>query len=222
LGRNEYGEFELVLGNRQLVSVFLIVVILLGVFFSMGYIVGRNSSPTDVAKNATPGKPIVVPKASEQDGSATPAADENKAGSDDSKVSPAAGATPIPIPPPASVQEEKPKPSPAPAPNESAEKEKTAAPAKPKPAEKPSETPRAAISEPAPGQYWQVLAGERPDAELIAEALTKKGMKALLAPAPKEGYYRVLVGPFASPANMAEMRTSLESAGFKNPIVRKY
>ena len=104
MGRNEYGEFELVLGNRQLVSVFLIVVILLGVFFSMGYIVGRNSSPTDVAKNATPGNPIVVPKATEQDGSAAPAAaDESKAASDDSKPTPAAGTTPIPIPPPAAV-----------------------------------------------------------------------------------------------------------------------
>ena len=47
MARNDEGEFELVLGNRQLISVFLIVVILLGVFFSMGYIVGRNSSPTE-------------------------------------------------------------------------------------------------------------------------------------------------------------------------------
>ena len=43
--KNEDGEFELILGNRQLMSVFFIVVILLGVFFAMGYIVGRNSSP---------------------------------------------------------------------------------------------------------------------------------------------------------------------------------
>ncbi|MEO8050133.1 MAG: SPOR domain-containing protein [Acidobacteriota bacterium] len=42
--KNEDGEFELILGNRQLLSVFFIVVILLGVFFTMGYIVGRNSS----------------------------------------------------------------------------------------------------------------------------------------------------------------------------------
>ena len=45
MAKNEDGEFELILGNRQLISVFLIVVILLGVFFSMGYIVGRNSAP---------------------------------------------------------------------------------------------------------------------------------------------------------------------------------
>src|ERR1700735_748091 len=34
LPKNDEGEFELVLGNRQLISVFLIVVVLLGMFFS--------------------------------------------------------------------------------------------------------------------------------------------------------------------------------------------
>ena len=41
---NEEGEFELVLGNKQLLSVFFLIVLLLGVFFSMGYIVGRNTA----------------------------------------------------------------------------------------------------------------------------------------------------------------------------------
>ena len=56
--KNEEGEFELVLGNKQLLSVFFIVVILLGVFFTMGYIVGRNTS--EVAMANAPDKPIVV------------------------------------------------------------------------------------------------------------------------------------------------------------------
>src|SRR5213083_1384878 len=43
--RNDEGDFELVLGNRQLLSGFFIVVILFAIFFSMGYIVGRHSSP---------------------------------------------------------------------------------------------------------------------------------------------------------------------------------
>ena len=51
--KNEDGEFELLLGNRQLMSVFFIVVILLGVFFAMGYIVGRNSSPVAVPEVAS-------------------------------------------------------------------------------------------------------------------------------------------------------------------------
>jgi hypothetical protein len=60
--RNEEGEFELILGNRQLMSVFFIVVILLGVFFAMGYIVGRNSSPVtgpDVATRRPESKALV-------------------------------------------------------------------------------------------------------------------------------------------------------------------
>ena len=42
--KNDDGEFELILGNRQLLSVFFIVVILLGVFFTdanNGIVVGR-------------------------------------------------------------------------------------------------------------------------------------------------------------------------------------
>ena len=53
--RNDEGEFELILGNKQLLSVFFIVIILLGVFFTMGYIVGRNSGPPDTAKRTPTG-----------------------------------------------------------------------------------------------------------------------------------------------------------------------
>jgi DedD protein len=41
--KNEDGEVELILGNGQLLGVFFMVVVLLGVFFGMGYIMGRNS-----------------------------------------------------------------------------------------------------------------------------------------------------------------------------------
>lgn len=56
MGRSEDGEFELILGNKQLLSVFFIVVVLLGVFFTMGYIVGKNSVPPEIARR----EPIVV------------------------------------------------------------------------------------------------------------------------------------------------------------------
>jgi hypothetical protein len=55
LPKNEDGEFELILGNRQLLSVFFIVVILLGVFFTMGYIVGRNSGSVTAELTPVPG-----------------------------------------------------------------------------------------------------------------------------------------------------------------------
>jgi len=220
LERNEYGEIEFVLGSKQLLGIFVIIVILLGAFFSIGYIFGRNSTPAAVdARNTTPPKPIVVPKPTDQDTATsqppTPAVEENKEAANASKPAPT-----IPIPPPVSkpapvADESKPKPSPL------------AKDAPPKPAPKPAEkaadsSPRLAISEPPAGQYWQVMAAERADAELIAGELSKKGLKSLLAPAPKDGYYRVLVGPFENPARMAEIRTDLEKAGFKSPIVRKY
>jgi cell division protein FtsN len=51
---NEEGEFELVLGNKELLSVLFIVVVLLGIFFAMGYVVGRNSTPVDAARKSEP------------------------------------------------------------------------------------------------------------------------------------------------------------------------
>ena len=62
--KNEDGEFELVLGNKQLLSMFFVVVVLLGVFFVMGYIVGRNSAPLATAEPSqarkADTKPLVV------------------------------------------------------------------------------------------------------------------------------------------------------------------
>lgn len=58
----EQGEFELVLGNKQLFSVLFLVIILLGIFFAMGYLAGR-SGPTPAAKEtvsrSTPSPPQV-------------------------------------------------------------------------------------------------------------------------------------------------------------------
>jgi cell division septation protein DedD len=211
LARNDEGEFELVLGNRQLISVFLIVVILLGVFFSMGYIVGRNSSPSDAGRNSAVAKSVEPP--AETPTPATSAAPpqtsapvpETKTAAPERVTTHAeqpAAEVPPPKPAPASPAKEKRSPSPPPA---------------------PARSERASITgEPPAGDYWQVVATARPDAEIVAEALGKKGMHAIVAPAPKEGIFRVLVGPLKDSATQAQTRTDLEAAGFKNPIVRKY
>jgi len=210
LARTDEGEFELVLGNRQLISVFLIVVILLCVFFSMGYIVGRNSSAgsTTEARNGS-GKPIVVERPS-------PASPATSSPATNPAQEPAAA--PSEAKPPESTHPEQPAPAPAaaaPTPPKETKKE-----AKPTPAPPPE---RASVSgEPAAGSYWQVVATSRPDAEIIAEALSKKGFHSLVAPGPKDNLFRVLVGPLKDAATQAQTRTNLEAAGFKNPIVRKY
>ena len=212
MARNDEGEFELVLGNRQLISVFLIVVILLGVFFSMGYIVGRNSAPTEMARGNAVSKATAEPPPEAQP--ATPSAPPSTpAPVPETKIKapervtthaeqPAAEAPPPVKPAPVTAAKEKRSPSPPPA---------------------PAHSERAAVTgDPSAGDYWQVVATTRPDAEIVAEALNKKGMHAIIAPAPKEGYFRVLVGPLQDSATQAQTRTQLEAAGFKNPIVRKY
>src|SRR5450631_2165305 len=58
------GEFELVLGNRQLFSVLGIVVILLGIFFAMGFFAGKSVGQASVTSAAAPAPsdqpPLVV------------------------------------------------------------------------------------------------------------------------------------------------------------------
>lgn len=210
MAKNEDGEFELILGNRQLISVFLIVVILLGVFFSMGYIVGRNSAPT-VAESTRDSKPAVLhwpPPAdsnaadsAKSPGTSTPAAEPASPAPADTGTHPARDVAPPAVP------------TPVPAPP--AQKAKSS----PLPPASPAASVTADL---APGEYWQVVATARPDAEIITETLSKKGFHTVMAPAPKEGVFRVLVGPLKDAATQAQTRTALEAAGFKNPIVRKY
>lgn len=64
MSKNQEGEYELVLGNHQLLGVFFIVVVLIAVFFAMGYLMGqRNTAPVvsaDAAPRRTESKPLVV------------------------------------------------------------------------------------------------------------------------------------------------------------------
>ena len=211
--RTEDGEFELVLGNKQLLSVFFIMVVLLGVFFMMGYIAGRNSAPASaVAKNADASKPIVVD--SSQRTSPMP---DNGAPAGQPSQQPAAdtGTSTQPVAPPAPQEQ----PSTEAAPAEAPPAPKVAPPKQAASAEL-SGAPR--VGEPEAGvAYLQVVATARPEAEVIAGTLAKRGYKAQLAPAPTSGIFRVLVGPLKDASEIASTRADLEKAGFK-PIVRRF
>jgi cell division septation protein DedD len=101
-GEAEGHEFELMLGNKQLLSVFFVVVILLGVFFTMGYVVGRNSSPVDTVRKSEPydrqNAPSAVPTAAAKKQAPPVVIDERPA---PTTVAPTAAAPskPIEIPP---------------------------------------------------------------------------------------------------------------------------
>lgn len=206
--KNEDGEFELILGNRQIFSVFFVVVALFGVFFAMGYIMGHNSGPmTSEAAAKKADKPLVVESpAKDQTAAAQPASTPPEA--------PPAKASPAPekaaAPPPEKKSAEK---------KEEVKKEAKAEPAKQElPKYKPlasTPAPVAATGQPASGAtYLQLAAVKKDDAELEADILRKKGFKTLVAQIPeKKELYRVLVGPVAD-RDMNKTRADLKNAGF--------
>jgi cell division septation protein DedD len=96
-GETDGQEFEFTLGNKSMLTVFFVVVFLLGIFFAMGYAVGRNSAPlgetvvADAEEYDRTGAPSAVPLASETRDEAPPIPD-SPAGT----ISTATPAAPIP------------------------------------------------------------------------------------------------------------------------------
>ena len=202
--KNETGEFELVLGNRQLLSGFAIVAILFGIFFALGYVIGRNSAPSARVAAAETQPPAVA---------ATP--------SDLGRPT----STPTPAPPPADANPAPAATQPAPQSGSEAPSQPTTQAARetpaPPPAPKPTENqPVRAVAEPQPGTYLQVMAIKKMDAEVIVKALQAKGFPALMTPSPIEGIFRVLVGPYKDSTSVGNAKGELENSGF-HPIVQR-
>ncbi len=200
--KNEDGEFELILGNRQLLSVFFIVIVLFALFFVMGYILGRNSGP--LAPEATvrkTEKPLVVE---------APGRDTGR----DTNPPPARKAEPLSVPTAAKPEEPakvertpEPKAEPVKAPPE--RKAEKAAP------------PAPASNEPASGTYLQLAATTEREASLLAEKIRKKGFKTVVAEVPeKPGLFRVLVGPLGD-GSVNKTKADLQSSGFPGDIAIK-
>lgn len=211
--KNEEGEFELVVGNRQLLSVVFIMFVLFGVMFTLGYFFGRSSAPepasqAKVAESSSPPRPEPSPPP-------RTAASDVPIAPGEAKVTPS-GTTPVAAaktepPATAPIQETKPPVATPP----------------PAPPSKPPAAARPAVAEPGlpePGQtYLQVSAVGKPDAELVVQGLKSKGFAALVAPVPNDRQrWRALVGPLKDAAALAKARSDLQALGFKEVVVRKY
>jgi SPOR domain len=198
--KNEDGEFELVLANRQLLSVFFIVVILLGVFFTMGYIVGRNSTPATgeiASTRRADTAPLVV---------------DGPARASDAAPSQPASAPPAATSPQQPVSTE---------PQRTAEHEPVKAvrtePARREPAKS------VASNQPVAGQaYLQLAATSQHEADIMVDVLRQKSFKAMAAEIPeKPGTFRVLVGPVTD-TSANKTRADLQAAGFPgNAAIRR-
>ncbi|MEP6961096.1 MAG: hypothetical protein ABI995_03410 [Acidobacteriota bacterium] len=219
MARNDEGEFELMLGNRQLLSVFFLMVLLLGLCFAGGYMLGRNAAPVLNAANVGPVEsakaPLVIPSAPvETVKNTTP------------EPPPTKTASQVPVDPP--PVKETPKEAPKPV----SEKAKVVAKVEPPAAKQPpvakaplppakSVLPPVATkqppigSKPIPGRvYLQLTATDQVKAETIADLLRSKSFPGIAAQIPeKPGVYRVLVGPLAETA-LNDTKAKLKGAGF--------
>jgi cell division septation protein DedD len=204
---NEEGEFELVLGQRQLLSVFFILVVLLGVFFTMGYVVGRSTDGGQVVtatnSGAQPTPMVVEPPVNPAERPA-PVGQPVETARNDPPAKPVATASAEPpkVEPPKTAQA---KPEPA--------KATPTPPPPPSTGAKPTPPPAAVAGG---GTYLQVAATRKLEAELLVEVLGKKGFPAKMQPVPDSALFRVLVGPLSDTAVLEKMRGDLTAAGFQS------
>jgi outer membrane biosynthesis protein TonB len=221
MAKNEVGEFELVLGNKQLLTVFFIVVTLLGVFFTMGYIVGRNSGGAGTIEAANRRPTVIDPPG----GASTPAAEPTPAPAKPEPKQPEPAAAPAPT-----------APEPKPIETHKAEEKKAEEPpkAEKKPDKKEDKKPAKAVEPPAPvraaggplaGTYLQLAAVPKAEADLLISVLQKKGFSAAAGPGPEgSNLFRVLVGPLAGADAVSKTRTSLDESGMpgSKALVRRF
>lgn len=213
------GERELVLGNKQLLTIFFVGVLLCGVFFAMGYVVGGNSARSGIAAagNDTAPPPVTEGKREQPQGTPTtdttaPVSSTNDTGGQLPNSEPrlsdnpaSAGSAPVNSPAAAAA-------TPAPV---------ASAPAPVAPAPAPLAT-GVVISVPEKGaSYVQVTAQRRPEADDVVKALREGKYPAILAASSKPDLFEVLVGPYRSSISLAEAKGRLK-ANFSDLIVRRF
>jgi DedD protein len=198
------GGGERVLESRHLVGLFLGVVLLCGVFFTLGYVMGRNQfggsvhAAESASRNTSPAKyretdpPATIPENPFPDKK-----DNAHLWPDSPTKSPVTSNAP-------------PKPN-TPAPSPSSKTPVTDA--------KPAQHYQAPVP-PKPGILLQVAALRRQsDALEMAEVIQQKKLPAFVVTPGPDNFYRVQVGPYQDMAAAEAAKRALEQFGFK-PIIK--
>jgi cell division protein FtsN len=202
--RNADGESEILLGNSQLIGLFFLLAVLLGVSFTAGFMLGHGSFGSKKPAELT-------------------GANGSGPGEDTGQM------TKVVQPPPPSTATSDPTPNPpakpeggSPEPDKISEKQPT-------PVEKTEPTgtqqkPRqTTVFEPQPGQTFLQVAAELHDsAASTASVLNRSGFAAHVVLAPNGKLFRVLVGPVKDKSDLSATRDALKKKGFLQVIVRTY
>lgn len=223
--RNEDNETEILLGNKQLLGIFFVVAVLLGVAFTGGYMVGHGSTKKTAtvasaataetsasnATGSTGGETHSVGAETPGDGSAN-ANDSSQAEGSSAQQTNTVG----------------PETTSKPTASERSTKNNAAArhsePAAGETNEEPATSAAVTSVVPHSGQtFLQVAAVGRGEAEAVADVLHKKGFRAHAVPKPGNAkVYRVLIGPIRDTSDLSATRDSLRRTGFRDVIVQRY
>ena len=216
-GSGKRGGGDRVLESRHLVSLFLGVVLLCGVFFTLGYVMGHNqyggavhAAESDDAEPVS--HPSVKPKAEPAPAAAaTPAPANNewdfysKKSTDDS-----ADAVPQPVSKPAEAAKAEPRAAVAARPS---------SPSPSAPVSNAKTVPAAARFQPphmVKGQIVLQIAAltHQSDALAMADALQQKHFPSFVVTPTTDNFYRVQVGPYPDEHAAQAAKASLDHAGF--------
>jgi len=199
--RNTDSETEILLGNKQLLGVFFVVAILLGIAFTSGYMVGRGGAgkkaETPSAAEPTSGKTATGPGGETHSVPADSGLDTSSEAGNNA----------------ASAQNEEEPPLGSP---KRRSNQKTAA-------GPTAETASESFTPESGQEFLQVAAVTREEAAAIADVLHKKGFRAHSVPKPSNPkVYRVLIGPIHDAGDLSSTRDALHKTGFREVIVQHY
>ena len=210
-----------VLEGRHVIGLFFLMLLFSGVFFTLGYVMGRKEfegqvraegsfRPSDVVVKA---KPEVEPKRQKEVPQVEPAADPVTPPSSDWEFYHAGESK-------ATDEHLKPAPANSASAKSAASTKKLNTNAKPL-ATSGSKSVVAAPQTPHGSFTVQVAAlTKQADALNVASTLMKKNFPAYVVPPQGDKYYRVQVGPYPNQKAADAARKSIESAGFKAIVKR--
>lgn len=211
-GGKRGGAGERVLEGRHVIGLFFLMLLFSGVFFTLGYVMGRNQYDGQVRAATNPRAPARVdggPKSdaaarrSPDTGSSTPASDTTAPPSSDWEFYHARDSKP---------GEDRLKPAPAAKTVAAIPRNKEHA----KPSNASSKTGASAPLFPGGAYSLQVAAmTKEADALDLATRLQKKKFPAYVLSPRADKYYRVQVGPYADQKAADAAKKGLEGAGFR-------
>lgn len=223
MASREEEEFELVLGNKQLLSLFFLVVVLFGVFFSFGYTVGYGRGEDSRTRDVGSAEPVEEPaQAVQLPETLLESAPKPTEPAETPKAEPTSSASPKTSPPPAPTRTTPAKAVPKPSPVEKAAASPPPPPTRSTPAQATAQPKSAPPPATGSGDYQLQISAVRvrQDAEVFVQQLKAKGHPAILSDR-GDGWYRVMVGPFSSESDAKAYQPRLEKDGLESLVRRR-